>query len=91
MYILFAGVVSDSLPLLLFYTVSAAAGVMGGSVSHEYHFPAAVGEAKLLICESCGYGTSLESCVPSECPECGHGFLKCCPGIEVIFVIQFNN
>ncbi|PNF23894.1 putative proline--tRNA ligase, mitochondrial [Cryptotermes secundus] len=66
-----------------YFKVSAVTGVMGGSVSHEYHFPAAVGEAKLLICESCGYGTSLESCVPSECPECGHGFLKCCPGIEV--------
>ncbi|GFG39525.1 hypothetical protein Cfor_00955 [Coptotermes formosanus] len=63
--------------------VSAASGVMGGSVSHEYHFPANTGEAQLFICESCGYVASVEKCPPSQCPECSHGFLQCCCGIEV--------
>lgn len=63
--------------------VSAASGVMGGSVSHEYHFPANIGEAQLFICESCGYAASVVNCPPSQCPECGHGFLQCCSGIEV--------
>ncbi|XP_069682738.1 probable proline--tRNA ligase, mitochondrial isoform X2 [Periplaneta americana] len=63
--------------------VLAPTGVMGGSISHEYHFPASVGEAELLICDSCGYGTNVENCRPSQCPECGHKHLKCTPGIEV--------
>ncbi|XP_021936027.1 probable proline--tRNA ligase, mitochondrial isoform X2 [Zootermopsis nevadensis] len=63
--------------------VSAAAGIMGGSISHEYHFLATTGETQLLTCESCGYGTSAENSVTHDCPACGHSFLQCRPGIEV--------
>jgi hypothetical protein len=58
-------------------------------VSHEYHFPATVGEAQLFICQSCGYAASVESCPPAKCPECGHSFSKCCSGIEVMLCMSF--
>ena len=33
-----------------FHRVEGESGVMGGNVSHEYHFPADIGQDRLLLC-----------------------------------------
>lgn len=40
--------------------VQAATGTIGGTLSHEYQFPAAVGEDQLLTCAQCGHATNVE-------------------------------
>ena len=57
-------------------------GDIGGSLSHEYHFPANIGQDSLLLCESCGTGANMEMGESSVCPSCG-GALSRSKGIEV--------
>ena len=57
-------------------------GDMGGSLSHEYHFPANIGQDSLVLCEKCGTGANLELGEISVCPGCG-GALSRSKGIEV--------
>ena len=33
-------------------------GSIGGSLSHEYHFPAETGEDELFHCDKCGIGAN---------------------------------
>ena len=66
-----------------FFTVLAASGVMGGSLSHEFHFPAKVGEAQILTCSSCGYAANVEACITDRCDNCGSTSVTCSTGIEV--------
>ena len=40
--------------------VEADPGMMGGSVSHEFMVPCAIGEDRIVICSSCGYAASTE-------------------------------
>jgi prolyl-tRNA synthetase len=40
--------------------VESAAGIMGGSGSHEFMLEAAAGEDVLLICDACGYAANRE-------------------------------
>nr|CAD7257633.1 unnamed protein product [Timema shepardi] len=59
-------------------------GMIGGSLSHEYHYPVNVGEDQLLICQECNYGANTEVCGNSEeCPQCKQPHMGHCPGIEV--------
>lgn len=46
-------------------------GNIGGSLSHEYHFKADIGEDKVLSCKICNYSANLELCKTHNCPECG--------------------
>ncbi|XP_017071644.1 probable proline--tRNA ligase, mitochondrial isoform X2 [Drosophila eugracilis] len=71
-----------------FVKVNAATGMMGGSVSHEYHYVSPVGEDTLLQCSSCGFaGNSevLETDPQSTacCPSCKSSDLKEVRGVEV--------
>ena len=40
---------------LPYLTAEASSGEIGGSLSHEYHFPSKKGEDKLVSCNSCNY------------------------------------
>ncbi|KAH8305727.1 hypothetical protein KR059_008592 [Drosophila kikkawai] len=72
-----------------FVKVNAATGIMGGSLSHEYHYVSPVGEDTLLQCSSCGFaGNSevLESRLeesPTSCPSCKSTSLSTVRGVEV--------
>ncbi|XP_017023185.1 probable proline--tRNA ligase, mitochondrial isoform X2 [Drosophila kikkawai] len=72
-----------------FVKVNAATGIMGGSLSHEYHYVSPVGEDTLLQCSSCGFaGNSevLESSLeesPTSCPSCKSTSLSTVRGVEV--------
>ncbi|KAL5016486.1 hypothetical protein ScPMuIL_006075 [Solemya velum] len=76
---------------LPFNKVSGATGNIGGSLSHEFHLSAEVGEDKFLTCDKCGLGTNVElldkqsaqsQCGRENCElvqstgiEVGHAFL----------------
>ncbi|XP_053623301.1 probable proline--tRNA ligase, mitochondrial isoform X2 [Plodia interpunctella] len=49
------------------HAVEAPAGEIGGSLSHEWQLPAAAGEDRLAVCQSCRHA-SLEL---TSCPKCG--------------------
>ncbi|KAM8709195.1 hypothetical protein ACLKA7_016067 [Drosophila subpalustris] len=71
-----------------FVKVEAATGMMGGSLSHEYHFISPVGEDTLLQCSACGYAGNVEvfgsdSETPSTCPSCQGPQLSRVRGVEV--------
>nr|CAD7438110.1 unnamed protein product [Timema bartmani] len=64
--------------------VMGDSGMIGGSLSHEYHYPVNVGEDQLLICQECNYGANTEVCGDSEeCPQCKQPHMGHCSGIEV--------
>ena len=49
-------------------------GVMGGSqcLSHEFHFPANIGQDSLLLCSKYKTGVNLEvGWEEGRCPQCG--------------------
>uniref|UniRef100_A0A6B2EE74 Probable proline--tRNA ligase, mitochondrial n=1 Tax=Phlebotomus kandelakii TaxID=1109342 RepID=A0A6B2EE74_9DIPT len=69
-----------------FAKVEGDSGLMGGSVSHEYHLPATVGDDKLITCEKCGHSANLEAILEEkrqQCTKCGSEGLKITEGIEV--------
>ncbi|KAH8303753.1 hypothetical protein KR018_000308 [Drosophila ironensis] len=67
-----------------FVKVNAATGMMGGSVSHEYHYVSAVGEDTLLQCNSCGFAGNAEVLTSSRrCPTCRGSHLHEVRGVEV--------
>lgn len=74
-----------------FIKVEGNVGIMGGNLSHEYHFPAKIGEDTLFSCKNCNYHGNDEIC-NEKCPICGsNGFIQ--TGIEVNtnkHVIFFN-
>merc|ERR1719483_476768 len=67
-----------------FSVVSGDAGVMGGSLSHEYHYPCDIGQDKLLLCNLCGDGYNVETLEDhaQKCTRC-QGELTPSKGIEV--------
>ncbi|XP_017861319.1 PREDICTED: probable proline--tRNA ligase, mitochondrial [Drosophila arizonae] len=69
-----------------FVKVEAATGIMGGSLSHEYHYISPVGEDTLLNCSSCGYAGNAEvfgEDATSTCPNCQSTQLNRVRGVEV--------
>jgi len=48
-----------------FHRVSGDSGTIGGSISHEYHYPASIGQDELLICTRCEQGRNAE--LVAEC------------------------
>lgn len=65
--------------------VQADTGSMGGSESHEYQYPADVGEDVLVQCAACSYASNVELCASSDtvCPSCKRPELRRTQGIEV--------
>lgn len=61
---------------------NADSGIMGGSVSHEYHYVSNIGEDTILLCDNCKYKDKL---VEREdyCPNC-KGSLQQLNSVEVI-------
>ncbi|XP_032599143.1 probable proline--tRNA ligase, mitochondrial isoform X2 [Drosophila grimshawi] len=69
-----------------FVTVEAATGIMGGSLSHEYHYISPVGEDTLLKCNNCGYAGNVEvfgNTSANTCPSCQGSQLIPVRGVEV--------
>ena len=65
--------------------VAGDCGDIGGQKSHEFHFPAEIGQDSLLICSKCesGQNSELENVNNiTECQYCG-GSLTLSKGIEV--------
>jgi len=65
-----------------FAVVAGDAGQIGGHLSHEYHYPAAIGQDTLLMCKVCGSGSNVELGEREVCDKCG-GQLDMTKGIEV--------
>lgn len=66
-----------------FVKVGADTGIMGGSLSHEYHYPAEIGEDSLLSCKSCGKSGNSELFNSQKCNECNSDSWSKTQGIEV--------
>jgi len=62
--------------------VVGATGNIGGTLSHEYHFPSAIGEDELKQCTVCDFGTNIEVSNKDTCDVCGSP-MKETKGIEV--------
>jgi len=66
--------------------VEGDTGIMGGSLSHEYHYPAGIGEDLLLWCSECSKGRNIEVDENEEsnqvCDSCS-GKMEETKGIEV--------
>ncbi|XP_014674558.1 PREDICTED: probable proline--tRNA ligase, mitochondrial isoform X2 [Priapulus caudatus] len=71
---------------LTYVKVLGTTGNIGGSVSHEFHLPASIGEDALYLCQKCSYQANAEvldaGVVNPACPSCGDS-LRSTPGIEV--------
>lgn len=60
---------------------------MGGTLSHEYHFPSEVGEDKLLECKKCNAISNVELCNDDKvCPQCNSSEVQITHGIEVSYL-----
>ncbi|XP_067632995.1 probable proline--tRNA ligase, mitochondrial isoform X2 [Eurosta solidaginis] len=66
-----------------FVKVEAATGMMGGSVSHEYHYITPTGEDQLMLCDNCGFAANVEICNAEICRRCKSASLQYVRGIEV--------
>lgn len=64
-------------------------GMMGGSLSHEFHYTVPVGEDTLLICNKCngGINKQIESNI-TACDTCGNESFSEAKGIEVIPILN---
>lgn len=69
----------------LLFLVEGENGIMGGSMSHEYHIMAPVGENILLKCTNCTFVASKELVLQKHCPRCNVGDVEEITGIEVRF------
>ncbi|XP_058825055.1 probable proline--tRNA ligase, mitochondrial [Topomyia yanbarensis] len=64
--------------------VSADTGLMGGTTSHEYHFPSEVGEDQLMHCRECGKSCNQEVLANGmDCKQCNNANFSKQTGIEV--------
>lgn len=66
-----------------FVRVAADTGIMGGSLSHEFHYPASIGEDHLMICEGCGFAANQELAEAENCSKCGSENVQSRVGIEI--------
>ena len=67
-------------------SVQGDTGVIGGKISHEYHFISDIGQDELVICENCGHGSNKELAAEDNidiCPKCSSAQLRKSKGIEV--------
>jgi len=65
-----------------FVKVVGATGNIGGTLSHEYHFPSSIGEDELKQCTVCDFGSNIEISNKDTCDLCGSP-MKDTKGIEV--------
>lgn len=75
-----------------FVKCEADTGIMGGSMSHEYHFPAGIGEDNLKICTKCGLATNEELSSIRKCSgDCSEDKIESSMGIEVAHTFLLND
>jgi len=68
---------------LKFRPVEAGTGLIGGSLSHEFHVLANSGEDEIFACDQCDYAASTDKAPANKkCPK-GDGALRSHRGIEV--------
>lgn len=72
--------------------VAADSGAMGGDVSHEFLFPAAIGEDAVVKCSACGYAAGFKEGQEEVkiCPECKKPVLEKKVAIELGHVFQLG-
>lgn len=65
--------------------VEADTGIMGGKLSHEYHYPAKIGEDHLIHCEKCNFALNAEKLNDNtkKCKECNDKNKNETMGIEI--------
>lgn len=64
--------------------VEGASGMMGGNQSHEFHYPADVGDDTLFQCKNCGFGMNKEMSPDLvQCPKCSNTDIEFTKAIEV--------
>lgn len=63
--------------------VIANAGIIGGSISHEYHYLSDIGEDVILSCKNCKYELDRVDEPESHCPKCKEP-LSSANSVEVI-------
>jgi len=63
-----------------FVVVEGDSGLIGGNISHEYHFPAPIGQDTLFVRKDCGTGWNVELGGREQSRECEVEMTK---GIEV--------
>lgn len=67
-----------------FTKVAGDSGLMGGSVSHEFHYKTSIGDDELLQCLKCNISFNKELCTTEVCcPGCKTSNLQHAQGIEV--------
>ncbi|XP_036332070.1 probable proline--tRNA ligase, mitochondrial isoform X1 [Rhagoletis pomonella] len=78
-----------------FVKVKAATGMMGGSLSHEYHYLANSGEDQLIKCNTCDYAANVETTGETNdskiCPFCNSPEVQRVRGIEVGHTFVLND
>ncbi|CAH0553947.1 unnamed protein product [Brassicogethes aeneus] len=63
--------------------VLGTSGNIGGSISHEFHYQADIGEDKILTCSECGYSANTELSGDCSCPKCKSKNINISSGIEI--------
>ncbi|XP_034244727.1 probable proline--tRNA ligase, mitochondrial [Thrips palmi] len=65
--------------------VEGDSGMMGGSMSHEFHYPCEAGEERIIQCNACNVPTnaSLLQIQSDSCPHCQSTDISTMAGIEV--------
>ncbi|KZC12434.1 putative proline--tRNA ligase, mitochondrial, partial [Dufourea novaeangliae] len=51
-------------------------GLIGGLMSHEYHYTSNIGEDIVCVCSACQYAINKAVCTESHCPKCRSTFLE---------------
>ncbi|OAD59885.1 putative proline--tRNA ligase, mitochondrial [Eufriesea mexicana] len=49
-------------------------GLIGGSVTHEYHYACNIGEDIVCVCSSCQHAINKSMCKETHCPYCKNAF-----------------
>lgn len=62
--------------------VEGTFGCIGGSITHEFHCIADIGEDEIFFCNKCNIGRNIEICSKTLCENCGNEMKKF-KGIEV--------
>lgn len=65
-----------------YVSVAGSTGSMGGSISHEFQFPAEIGQDRLLVCPECERGTNVEVLDQKTMPGYLYNSSKVLPSIE---------
>ncbi|XP_008551216.1 probable proline--tRNA ligase, mitochondrial [Microplitis demolitor] len=65
-------------------------GLMGGNLSHEYHYFSDIGEDTILSCNSCGINVNATMSNKSSCDNCGKQFTEHM-GVEIAHTFLLGN